>query len=96
MAVHPFEDGTENFTLRGSRLGPGHYNLAKTGISGIVDALTPELWGKILRRRPRVLRQVPRSPFCYGAADVKDEEYVVEGVVKKAYAGISFEDTHTS
>ncbi len=95
VAVHPFEDGTENFTLRGSRLGPGHYNLAKTGISGIVDALTPELWGKSFADDLASSGRFREVRFAYGAADVKDEEYVVEGVVKKAYAGISFEDTHT-
>lgn len=95
VAVYPFEDGTEEFTLRGSRLGPGHYNLTKTGISGIVNALTPELWGKSFADDLAASGRFRSVRFAYGAGEVRDEEYVVEGVVKKAYAGISFEDTHT-
>ena len=46
VAVLPFEDGTENFTERGSTLRRDiQYNLAKTGVPGL-SALPPEFWGK--------------------------------------------------
>lgn len=46
VAVLPFEDGTENFTLRGSVLGAGQYNLAKAGVGGTITAMPPEFWGR--------------------------------------------------
>ena len=63
VAVLPFEDGTENFTKRGSVMGDGQYNLAKTGISGGMTAMPPEFWGKVLRRRARGLGQFPVGPL---------------------------------
>ncbi len=46
VAVLPFVDGTENFTMRGSVFSDGRYNLAKAGMYKSMDALTPEFWGK--------------------------------------------------
>lgn len=48
VAVLPFADGTEDFTQRGSMWDPDQtFNLPRTGMTGVVDAITPELWAKM-------------------------------------------------
>lgn len=90
LAVLPFADATEDFTKRGSVLAPEGltYNLAKAGISGQITALTPELWAKGFADETAASRDFRVVRFLYGAAELSDEDFIVEGAVEKAtFAG---------
>ncbi len=92
VAVLAFSDGTADFKQSGSIFGHGQFNLAKTGISGITEALTPELWAKSFADDLAASGLFRSAVFRYGASELVDEEFVVEGALKKAYGAISLED----
>ena len=90
LAVLPFKDGTENFTKRGSVLAPEtlYYNMAKSGISGTITALTPELWAKAFADEMTSSGVFRSVRFLYTPSEMQDEDLYVEGTVEKAtYAG---------
>lgn len=92
VAVLPFKDGTEDFVQRGSVWTHGHYNLAKAGINGAVTALTPELWAKSFADDLAASGSFGSARFVYSSSELADEEFFVEGTVKKADWGIRIED----
>jgi hypothetical protein len=87
LAVLPFKDATEDFTKRGNELFDQEnlmYNLAKAGIGSTVTALTPELWAKGFADELAASGEFRSAPFVYGASELTDEDFVVEGAVEKA------------
>lgn len=91
-AVLVFTDGTADFKQSGSIFGRGQFNLAKIGISGITTALTPEFWAKSFADDLAASGPFRSARFVYAASELVDEEFYVEGTVKKAYGAISLED----
>jgi hypothetical protein len=90
VAVLPFEDGTEKGAELGGRiLDSGHYksNLAQSGISGLVTALTPELWAKAFADDLAASGVFRATRFVYGPSELADEDFIVEGTVEMAYEG---------
>ena len=75
VAVLPFEDGTENFTKRGSTLSDGQYNLAKTGIPGVMTAMPPEFWGKSFADELAASGSFRSVRFVYSPSEIKDESF---------------------
>ncbi len=92
VAVLAFKDGTADFKQSGSIFGRGQFNLVKTGIAGISDALTPEFWAKSFADDLAASGAFRSARFLYGASELVDEEFFVEGTVKKVYGAISLED----
>lgn len=87
VAVLPFSDATENFTKRGNELFDQEhlmYNLAKAGIGGMFTALTPELWAKAFADDLATSGDFLAVSFVYSVAELKDEDFVIEGAVEKA------------
>ncbi len=91
VAVLPFEDGTENFTYRGGLFGKGQYNLGKAGVAGGMGALPPEFWGKSFADELAASGTFRSSRFVYGRSEVREEDYLVEGTLKKADFASSWE-----
>jgi hypothetical protein len=91
VAVLPFKDGTEDFTKRGNELLDQErlmYNLAKAGAGSVITALTPELWAKALADDMASSGDFQSVTFLYSPAEVKDEDFIIEGMVEKAnYSG---------
>jgi hypothetical protein len=94
VAVLPFKDGTEDFTDRGSVFSSGQYNLAKAGIAATMTALTPELWAKSFAEELTVSGAFRSVRFVYGTAELVDEDIFVEGTLRHALAGKTFDDTN--
>jgi hypothetical protein len=92
IAVLPFKDGTEDFTDRGSVFSSGQYNLAKAGISSTMTALTPELWAKSFAEDLAASGNFRSARFLYNPSELTDEDFFVEGTLKKVYAGKTFDD----
>jgi hypothetical protein len=92
VAVLPFKDGTEDFTDRGSVFSNGQYNIAKAGISATMTALTPELWAKSFAEELAASGGFRTVRFVYGPSEFVDEDVFVEGTLKKAYIGKTFDD----
>src|SRR5512140_1499077 len=88
VAVLPFNDGTEDFTKQGSVFDPESlkFNLAKTGIAGIITAVTPELWGKAFADDMAVSGAFRAVRFIYSPSELVDEDFYIEGTLEKAYA----------
>lgn len=86
LAVFPFADGTEDFTKRGSVLSPEglSINLAKTGIQGSLDALTPEYWAKAFADETAASGDFRSVRFVYAESELSGEDYRIEGTVDKA------------
>jgi len=94
VAVLPFKDGTEDFTDRGSIFSSGHYNLSKSGIPATMTAVTPELWAKSFAEDLAASGSFRTVRFVYSPSEFVDEDLIVEGTLKKAYLGKTFEDTN--
>lgn len=87
LAVLPFEDGTEEFTTRGSILAEDvRYNLARAGISHRITALTPALWAKAFADEIEASGKFRGIRFLYDTSELTGEEYRIEGTVEKAFA----------
>jgi hypothetical protein len=88
VAVLPFKNGTENFTKRGSVFAPEalYYNLAKSGISGMITALTPDLWAKAFADDTAAAGSFRAVRFVYTTSELVDEDLYIEGTVLKATA----------
>jgi hypothetical protein len=88
VAVLPFNDGTENFTKQGSVFDPDslRFNLAKTGIAGIITPVTPELWAKAFADDMAASGAFRAVRFLYSPSELVDEEFHIEGTLEKAYA----------
>ena len=94
VAVLPFKDGTEDFTDRGSVFSSGQYNLAKAGIAATMTALTPELWAKSFAEELTVAGSFASVRFVYGTAELVDEDVFIEGTLRHALAGKTFDDAN--
>jgi len=92
VAVLPFKDGTENFTDRGSVFSSGQYNLAKAGVAATITALTPEMWAKSFADDLRTSGGFREARFVYTPSELSDEDLIIEGTVRKALAGKTFDD----
>ena len=81
IAVLPFKDGTEDFTKRGSILNPEGlmYNTAKSGW------LPAELWAKTLADDMSSSGVYRAVRFLYDFSELRDEDFHIEGTLKKAY-----------
>ena len=88
VAVLPFKDGTEDFTKRGSIFASEtlFYNLAKSGISGMIPALTPDLWAKAFADEMAASGAFRAVRFVYTPSELVDEDLYIEGAVLKATA----------
>jgi hypothetical protein len=88
VAVLPFNDGTEDFTKQGSVFDPESlkFNLAKTGIAGIITAVTPELWAKAFADDMAASGAFRAVRFIYSPSELVDEDFYIEGTLEKAYA----------
>jgi hypothetical protein len=88
LAVMAFADGTENFTQRGSLFEPESltFNMAKTGISRWSTAMTPELWAKAFADEMSAAGNFKSVRFVYSSSELVDEDYYIEGTLRKAYA----------
>jgi len=91
VAVLPFTDGTENFTKRGSAFSDGQFNLAKAGISGSMDALTPELWGKAFADDLAASGSFQSARFVFSPSEIRDEGYSVDGTLRKVIFAATFD-----
>lgn len=91
VAVLPFKDGTEDFTKRGSWLGTGHVNLAKVGVAGAIDAITPELWARSFAQEMETSGNFQSVRFIFNPSDLIEEDLLIEGVLKKAYWGTTWD-----
>lgn len=88
VAVLPLKDGTADFITSGSMLDSDRatFNLAKTGISYVIDPLTPELWAKWFAADLAASGLFREARFVYAPPELTDEEIYIEGIVEKAYA----------
>ena len=88
VAVLPFKDGTEDFTKQGSVFDAESlkFNLAKSGIAGIINPLLPELWAKAFADDMAASGAFRAVRFVYSPSELVDEDFYIEGTVKKAYA----------
>lgn len=92
VAVLPFKDGTEDFTKRGSMFDPESltFNVARSGIFGIISPLTPELWAKAFADEMAASGSFRAVRFIYSPTELSDEELYIEGTLEKAYAAGGF------
>jgi hypothetical protein len=88
VAVLPFKDGTEDFTRRGSVLNGGYFNLAKSGYSGMIEALPPPVWAKFFADDLAASGNFRSARFVSDVSEAADDEVIVEGTVTKAYFAI--------
>jgi len=88
VAVLPLKDGTADFITSGSMLDSDRatFNLAKTGISYVIDPLTPELWAKWFAADLAASGLFSEATFLYAPSELTDEDIYIEGTVEKAYA----------
>lgn len=88
VAVLPFKDATEDFTKRGNVLLDQEHlmlNLAKTGMGNAITPITPELWAKAFADDLASSGDFQKASFIYSPSELKDEEFIIEGAVEKAY-----------
>jgi hypothetical protein len=92
VAVLPFKDGTENFTILGSMFDAESltFNLAKSGIAGIITPLTPEMWAKALADDMAASGSFRAVRFIYSPTELSGEDFYIEGKLEKAYAAGGF------
>ncbi|OGW39272.1 MAG: hypothetical protein A2X58_07495 [Nitrospirae bacterium GWC2_56_14] len=87
IAVLPFADGTENFTQRGGIFIDQKnltFNLAKSGLSGTINALTPDLWAKALADEMSASKKFQGVRFVYSRSEVAQEDLYIEGTLNSA------------
>ena len=93
VAVLAFQDGTEDFTRRGSVLvASGYINFAKAGYSGMMTALPPPLWAKFLAEDMAASGVFRSVRFAFDASEVGGDEIAISGTVLKAYFPFDGED----
>ena len=85
VAVLPFQDGTENFTKRGSVFSDGQYNLAKTGVGKTITAMPPEFWGKAFADELAASGSFQSIRFVYSPSEFLGEGFIVDGILKRVY-----------
>lgn len=87
IAVLPFADGTENFTQRGGIFidqANLTFNLAKTGLSGTINALTPDLWAKAFADEMLASKRFQGVRFVYDRSEMAQENLYIEGTLLSA------------
>lgn len=88
VVVLPFEDATENFTVRGSIWSSGYVNLAKSEFYGHVSPLPPPFLAKSLAEELQASGRFRSARFEYDVADVSADAVTVDGSVVKATVAI--------
>jgi hypothetical protein len=88
VAVVSFSDGTEDFTKRGSVMSGGYFNLAKSGYSGMIEALPPQIWAKFFADDLAASGSFRSARFVFDVSEAADDEVIVGGAVTKAYFAI--------
>jgi hypothetical protein len=89
VAVVAFQDGTGDETMRMTPSGPSHVNLANTGIEYRIDAQTTDLWAMAFAKELAASGAFQAVRFVYGAAEAREDELVIEGIVTRADLAIS-------
>jgi len=86
LAVLPFEDATEPYETKGSRLNPDGlwFNLARGGIGGVIEPVTAPLWGRSFAQELEASGRFRAVRFRTEAAEVVDEDLVVSGTLTRA------------
>lgn len=87
IAVLPFADGTENFTQRGGVFidqANLTFNLAKTGVSQTINALTPDLWAKAFADELSASKRFQGVRFVYDRSEMAQEDLYIEGTLGSA------------
>lgn len=86
LAVLPFEDATEPYEMKGSRLRPEGlwFNLARGGIGGTIEPVTAPLWARSFALELAASGRFRAVRFLVEAAEVVDEDYVVSGALAQA------------
>lgn len=88
IAVLPFADGTEDFTVIGSVVWQSEirkFNLAKVGEPEKIDALPPAFWSKTFVDELAASGRFETVRFIYDRSEATDEAFLVEGTLQKAY-----------
>lgn len=88
IAVLPLQDGTENFTMRGSNLSGGYVNLAKSGLDYRFNALQADRWGKSFADDLKSSGCFQSVRFIYDAAEAAEDEVIIAGTITKASLSI--------
>ncbi len=88
IAVLPLQDGTEDFTMRGSNLGGGYVNLAKSGLAYRFNVLQADRWGKSFADDLKSSGCFRSVRFIYDTAEAAEDEVVIAGTITKAYLSI--------
>jgi hypothetical protein len=86
LAVLPFEDTTEPYEMKGSRLNPDGlwFNLSRGGIGGVIEPVTAPLWARSFAQELAASGRFRAVSFRVEAAEVVDEDYVVSGALAQA------------
>lgn len=86
LAVLAFEDATEPYEMKGSRLNPVGlwFNLARGGIGGVIEPVTAPLWARSFAQEQAASGRFRAVHFRMEAAEVVDEDYVVTGTLTRA------------
>jgi len=93
VAVLAFEDGTENFTKRGSPFGGYEFNLARTGINGLavgtgaayeVSPMPPVFWARALVDDLSASGEFAAARLVFSRSELAGDDILVEGVLKHA------------
>lgn len=88
LAVLPLQDGTEDFTKEGSVFQPEtlRLNLVKGGVAGTLEPVTPPMWSRALAAELDASGRFRSARFVYEAAEAVEEDLVVSGTIRRAYA----------
>jgi hypothetical protein len=93
VAVLAFEDGTEDFTKRGSPFGGYEFNLARTGINGLaigsgaayeVSPMPPVFWARALAEDLSASGEFASARLVFSRSEIAGDDILVEGVLKHA------------
>lgn len=90
VAVLPLKDGTENYTHRVGLFSMEVYkvNLAKDA-GALINGLPPEYWSKAFVDEMAASGRFEAVRFVYDRSELTDENYIVEGILEKAYLDFS-------
>ncbi len=86
LAVLPFEDATEAYEMKGSRLKVEGlwFNLARGGIGGVIEPVTAPLWARSFAQELAASGRFRSVQYRVEAAEVVEEDYVISGTLAQA------------
>ncbi|MDD2900485.1 MAG: hypothetical protein PHI31_17465 [Desulfuromonadaceae bacterium] len=88
IAVLPLQDGTEDFTMRGSNFSGGYVNLSKSGLDYRLNAMQADRWGKSFADDLKSSGRFRSVRFIYDATEAAENEVIIAGTITKAYLSI--------